>query len=242
VESLRAIKDEKEIRTLKDLAEFTDYAMGEIVKEIKEGMSQFEIGDVIARIGKENGATELPFDPNALYTKTGDPIAMERGQYKRWWPLKEGTAIAFDFGYVMNGYCSDYGRSFYFGKAPQRIKDAYKALQAAQVKLIDTIKPGDKINTYLKILRDELDLYGFRDNLFEHSERIPMGHQIGINVHELPWINRFAEEEFKPGMVMCIEPKVWLPGDCYLRVEDMVLITETGAESLTKFSRTMFEL
>jgi Xaa-Pro aminopeptidase len=242
VESLRAIKDEKEIQILKDLAEFTDYAMGEIVREIKEGMSQYEIGDVIARIGRENGATELPFDPNALYTKTGDPTAQERGQYKRTWPLKEGTAIAFDFGYVMNGYCSDYGRSFYFGKAPERIKDAYKALQAAQVKLIETIQPGDKINTYLEILRDELGKYGFRDHLFAHSERIPMGHQIGINVHELPWINRYAEAEFQPGMVMCIEPKVWLPGECYLRVEDMVLITENGAESLTKFSRTMFEL
>ncbi len=242
VESLRAIKDEKEIQTLKNLAEFTDYAMGKILEEIREGMSQYEIGDVIARIGKENGATELPFDPNALFTKTGDPTAQERGQYKRSWPLVEGTAIAFDFGYVMNGYCSDYGRSFYFGKASDRIKDAYKALQAAQVKLINTIKPGDKINSYLSILRDELGLHGFRDNLFEHSERIPMGHQIGINVHELPWINRFAEAEFRPGMVMCIEPKVWLPGECYLRVEDMVLITETGAESLTKFSRTRFEL
>jgi Xaa-Pro aminopeptidase len=116
VESLRAIKDEKEIQILKDLAQFTDYAMGEIIKEIKEGMSQYEIGDVIARIGRENGATELPFDPNALFTKTGDPTAQERGQYKRDWPLKKGTAIAFDFGYVMNGYCSDYGRSFYSEK------------------------------------------------------------------------------------------------------------------------------
>jgi Xaa-Pro dipeptidase len=57
-----------------------------------------------------------------------------------------------------------------------------------------------------------------------------------------PWINRIAEEEFKPGMVMCLEPKIWLPGECYLRVEDMVLITDKGAESMTKFSREKFEL
>jgi len=157
----------------------------------------------------------MPFDPNPLFTNTVDPTAQERGQYKRWWPLKEGTAIAFDFAYVMNGYCSDYGRSFYFGKAPERIKDAYKALQSAQVTLIETVKPGDKINTYLKILRDELDRYGLRDNLFEHSVRIPMGHQIGINVHELPWINRYAEETFKPGMVLCFE-RLYLAVHSYL--------------------------
>lgn len=242
LESLRAIKDENEIKILRDLAEFTDYAMAETVKEIKEGMSQYEIGDVIARIGRENGATELPFFPNAIFTKTGHATANERTGYKKTWPLEKGTAIAFDFGYVMNGYCSDYGRSFYFGKAPDQIKDAYKALQAAQVKVIETIKPGDKINSYLKIILDELSKYGFEENLFRHSEKATMGHQIGINVHEHPWIDTDAEEEFKPGMIMCIEPKLWLPGECYIRVEDMVLITETGAESLTKFSRTTFEI
>lgn len=242
VESLRAIKDEKEIKILRDLAQFTDYAMGKTIKEIKEGMSQYEVGDIIARIGRENGATELPFFPNALFTKTGHPSAQKKGGYKKTWPLENGTAIAFDFGYVMNGYCSDYGRSFYFGKASDKIKDAYKALQAAQVKVIETIKPGDKINSYLNILVDELSKHGFADALFRHSDIVTMGHQIGINVHEHPWINLATEEVFKPGMIMCIEPKVWLPGECYLRVEDMVLITETGAESLTTFSRDKFEL
>jgi Xaa-Pro aminopeptidase len=69
-----------------------------------------------------------------------------------------------------------------------------------------------------------------------------MGHQIGINVHEQPWINKDEMEPLKAGMVMCLEPKIWLPGECYVRVEDMVLITETGAESLTKYSRTEFEI
>lgn len=242
VESLRAIKDEKELKILRDLAKLTDYAMGEVVKEIKEGISQYEIGDIIERIGRENGATELPFFPNALFTKTGHPTAQVRGSYNKTWPLESGTAIAFDYGFVKNGYCSDFGRSFYFGKASCRIKDAYKALQAAQVKVIETIKPGDKINTYLNILLDELGKHGFAENLFRHSDKVTMGHQIGINVHEHPWLLADQEEVFKPGMVMCIEPKIWLPGECYLRVEDMVLITETGAESLTKFSRDKFEI
>ncbi len=242
VESLRAIKDEKEIEILRDLAQFTDYAMGEVIKEIKEGMSQYEIGDVIARIGRDNGATDLPFFPNAVFTQTGHPTSRKRGAYRKDWPLAKDTSIAFDFGYVMNGYCSDFGRSFYFGKASSTVKNAYKALQAAQVKVIETIKPGDKINSYLNILIDELKKYGFEQNLFKHSEKVPMGHQIGINVHEHPWLNTDAKQEFKPGMVMCIEPKLWLLGEAYIRVEDMVLITESGAESLTKFSRKMFEL
>jgi Xaa-Pro aminopeptidase len=242
VESLRAIKDKKEITVLSELARFTDFAMEEVVKQIKEGMSQYEIGDLIAKIGKDHGATELAFFPNAVFTKTGHSTSQERGTYKKHWPLDKGTAIAFDFGYVMNGYCSDYGRSFYFGEASSRMKEAYKALQSAQVQLINTIKPGDKISSYLDILLNELGKFGYADNLFRHAENVPMGHQIGINVHEHPWINKDVEEVFKPGMVMCIEPKLWLPGECYIRVEDMVLITETGAESLTKFSRELFEI
>lgn len=242
VESLRAIKDEKEIQILRDLAKFTDYAMGEVIKEIEQGMSQYEIGDVIARIGRENGATDLPFFPNAVFTQADHATSRERGAYRKDWPLGRKTSIAFDFGYVMNGYCSDFGRSFYFGKAPSKVKEAYKALQAAQVKVIETIKPGDKINSCLSILRNELREHGFEQNLFKHSDKTPMGHQIGINVHEHPWINTDAEQVFKPGMVMCIEPKIWLLGEAYIRVEDMVLITESKAESLTKFSRTMFEI
>ena len=67
-------------------------------------------------------------------------------------------------------------------------------------------------------------------------------HQIGINVHEHPWINTEVNQTFKPGMVMCIEPKIWLLGEAYIRVEDMVLITEEGAESLTTFDREKFEI
>jgi Xaa-Pro aminopeptidase len=242
VESLRAIKDEKEIKILRDLAKFTDYAMGEVLKEIKEGISQYEIGDIISRIGKENGATELPFFPNAVFTQSGHPTSRKRGAYRKDWPLEKNTSIAFDFGYVMNGYCSDFGRSFYFGEANTKVKKAYKALQAAQLKVINTIKPGDKINSYLDILINELRTHGFEKNLFKHSEKVPMGHQIGINVHEHPWINTDAEQEFKPGMVMCIEPKLWLLGEAYIRVEDMVLIKEDGAESLTTFDRDLFEI
>ncbi len=242
VESLRTIKDEQEIAVLKKLAELTDFAMGEVVKGIEEGISQYEIGDLIAEIGREHGASEIAFFPNAVFTQTEHPTSHERGAYKKHWPLEKNTAIAFDYGYVMNGYCSDFGRSFYFGKATDRIKSAYKALQAAQLKVIETIKPGDKINSYLQILLDELGRHGFSENLFKHAENVPMGHQIGINVHEHPWINKDVDQVFVPGMVMCIEPKLWLPGECYIRVEDMILINETGAESLTKFSRTMFEL
>jgi Xaa-Pro aminopeptidase len=242
LEKMRAVKDADEIGRLRDLAKLTDHAMGEVVKQISGGMSQYEIGDLIASIGLKNGAEELSFFPNALYTQTGHSTSKTRGGFNKTWPLEKNTAIAFDFGYVMNGYCSDFGRSFYFGKASDHIKDAYAALQSAQMKVIDTIKPGHAISSYLPILLDELGQHGFAENLFRHNDKVTMGHQIGINVHEQPWINKDETEPLKAGMVMCLEPKIWLPGECYVRVEDMVLITENGAESLTKYSRTEFEI
>ena len=87
-----------------------------------------------------------------------------------------------------------------------------------------------------------LDELGYGDRFRARLPCGTLGHQIGVDLHENPWIRPETETLLAPGMVMCIEPKVWSPGQYYLRVEDMVLVTEEGAESLTVFDRNTFEL
>lgn len=122
------------------------------------------------------------------------------------------------------------------------IVDAYKALQTAQLELLDHIKPSVSMSCTFAKLHETLSRLGYGENLRNFANIGMMGHQIGIDVHEIPWLHNTTPEVFQPGMVMCIEPKLWLPGEAFMRTEDMVLITETGCESLTVFDRNCYEL
>ena len=242
VESLRKIKDEKEIAALRKAAEFTDYTMGEIVKILRPGVTQWQVETKLNELALERSCMDLPFDPSCSFLKTGDPRCMKHGGIPKDEPLTPGTSIAFDYGFVMDGYCSDFGRSFYCGKAPEKIANAYKALQTAQVELLEQIKPGVSLGITFDALGKTLDRFGFKDNLSNFANIGMMGHQIGIDTHEEPWLYNGSELVFEPGMVMTIEPKIFIPGEVFMRVEDMVLITENGCESLTRFDRDLYEL
>jgi len=244
VEDMRMVKEPKEIEAMRKVAAFTDECMGKICDILRPGVTQWEVENKLNQLGIEGGCTDIPFAPSCTFTKSGDPRCAEKvGMIPKNEPLTPGTAIAFDNGFVMNGYCSDYGRSFYSGKAPKHIANAYKALQTAQVELLSQIKPGMPISTTFDMLYKTLTRFGCEQYLRNFANIGMMGHQIGIDVHEEPWLhNNNTEAVYKPGMIMCIEPKLWLPGDAFMRTEDMVLITEDGCESLTKFDRDLFEL
>lgn len=104
------------------------------------------------------------------------------------------------------------------------------------------MKPGLKIGEMFNIIEAFLDGRGFGDRLRARLPHGNLGHHIGVDLHEKPWLRPGCDVVLQPGMVMCLEPKLWLPGEYYIRVEDMVLITEEGAESLTVFDRRLFEL
>ena len=238
---MRKIKDSDEIETMRRAARFTDEAMEKTVEILKPGVTKGEVERFLARIGEEAGLRDVSFPPAALFVRSGTGMAL--GSDSADMKLEKGTAIAFDFGYVLDGYCSDYGRSFYCGKAPEEYAGGYRALQAAQLELFSQIRPGVKMDMSRRVLEKTLDeCGGYAKYLRGNPVSGLMGHQIGIDVHEHPWVHDAQEAVFEPGMIMCIEPKLWFPNVGYMRVEDMVLITEDGCESLTTFDRELFEL
>jgi Xaa-Pro aminopeptidase len=241
-EQLRLIKEPDEIARLREVAGITDRTMTEILRRIDRGLSQARLQQMILDIGEEYGVQDVSFPPAGLYVKTGSLPSDNPFTYPKEEGLVMGTSIAFDFGFVLHGYCSDFGRSFYYGAAPAHIRGAYKALQEAQVHLISRLKPGLRIGDMPGILLAKLDESGYGDRFRARVPDGTLGHQIGVDLHENPWIKPETDTLLAPGMVMCIEPKVWSPGEYYLRVEDMVLITDDGAESLTGFDRDIFEL
>jgi Xaa-Pro dipeptidase len=154
-----------------------------------------------------------------------------------------GTAIAFDIGFVMDGYCSDFGRSLYFGPAPDFICGAYKALQQAVVETVAAMRPGAmRLCDLFGAVEKTLDSFGYGDYLRARLRDKVLGHNIGIDIHEEPWINPDCDMPLQAGMVMAVEPKLWHSGEYYLRVEDIVLVGEDSSEFLTTFDRTVFEL
>ena len=238
VEKMRMCKDAEEIAAMRKVAEFTDYCMGEIVKILKPGVTQWQVECRLNELAVEHGCSDVPFTPTCSFSKFGVPF----GKVPKDAPLEPGMSIAFDNGFVMDGYCSDFGRSFCCGKAPERVANAYKALQTAQQELFAKIKPGVSMSITFASLHESLKRFGYENDLRNFANIGMMGHQIDIDVHEEPWLHDDSEDIFKPGMIMCIEPKILLDGEVFMRVEDMVLITEDGCESLTKFDWELYEL
>ena len=240
-EKLRMIKDADEVSKMRRVAAFTDNAMGIVTKALKPGITPSEVRELIAAIGLSAGAQSISFGAAVICVQSGAPGSEELFSFPEDKPIEEGTAIGFDYGYVLDGYVSDYGRSFYVGKNEQA-KEAYKALHEAQLHLLNKIKPGEPLNMCYDVLYDKLETRGLGKYLRRAEEYLIMGHQIGIDIHERPWLRADVQGVFEANMVVCVEPKIMWPGLCYLRCEDIVHVSENGCESLTKFDRDLFEL
>lgn len=238
---LRAIKDDDEIKALRNIAAFTDQAVEFVCNNLKEGMTQREIEQLLMDYGFQNNIPDFSFSPTCGLKTRNTPLAKDALTFSRDSVLVEGTAIAFDVGYVNEGYCSDWGRTLFYGKASDLVKNGYKALQAAQQYMVENIVPHQTNNNelYDLVLKKTTELgYG---SYLRFQDSGMLGHQIGIDCHEHPMVNRSTDFILRPGMVFCSEPKMFFVDECYMRVEDMILVTETGAEFLTKFDRKRFE-
>lgn len=243
LDEARRIKDAGEILKLEAAAALTDNVMERIVPLIREGVTQRDLELEIEFLGRRLGASDVSFPPGALFVQSGSAPTADPFVYPKDKGLAPGVSVAFDFGFVLDGYCSDYGRSFYLGPAANEVRGAYRALQQAQLELISQIRVGETmLSEFFPILERTLDRVGFGDYLRARLPNKMLGHQIGMQVHENPWISPTASTPALPGMLMAIEPKLWHTGEYYLRVEDMVLIESGGARSLTRFDREMFVL
>ncbi len=238
----RMIKDNTEITKLRNVAKLTEKVMSKVIDELDEGISMHELTSKIRNLGRLEGATDISFPPTGGFCKSGsEPVGVFN--YEPDQPLEPGTAIAFDIGFVLDGYCSDWGRSFYHGEPPEHIEKAYPALMTAVVETTDKMggevqKTDDIYGSIEKIC----DREGYGDQLRERIGNGMVGHQIGIEVHEDPWLRPKQSQELVDGMVFCVEPKLWHKGEYYLRVEDMILMKNGKAESLTTFDRELFQL
>lgn len=241
---LRRIKDEKEIALMTKLGKFTDDAVMYVCKHLKPGMTMFDAERMIVDYGLQNGMADLSFPPTCGFKTRNTENAQSIEPFENDRKLVEGTMIDFDIGYMDRGYCSDWGRTVYVGRAPELVKKGYEALQAGETYMVSKIVPGvTKFGELYGFICDKVEELGYYDYLrFKRDETGGNGHHIGSEVHELPFLVPGDDLVLEPGMIFCSEPKMFFKNEGYMRVEDMILVTEDGAEFLTNFPRDLFEI
>jgi Xaa-Pro dipeptidase len=243
LDKIRMIKDPGEIERLRKVATLTDKTVEAVLPHIKKDATQKELRIEVEYQAKRLGASDVSFAPWIGFIKSGSEKTKDPTSYPKDKGLEPKTSIAFDIGFVLDGYCSDFGRSFYFGPAKADVKRGYEALQQSVVETVDKMCAGRmRVSDVFPAIEKILDKLGYGNYLRTRLPNRSVGHNIGIEVHEPPWLDPNYEDPLQSNMAMAVEPKLWNSGEYYFRVEDIVLIGSHKAESLTQFDRELFQL
>ena len=230
VEKLRAVKDARELAAIRTACQLADEAFHHILKVIKPGVSEQDLALELEFYMRQRGASGIGFD---IIAASGVRSALPHGLAS---PKKlvTGELLTLDFGATVNGYNSDITRTVVIGLPTTRQQEIYGIVQAAQEKARQALRPGIKAGELDRLAREMISTAGFGE-AFGHS----LGHGVGRAVHELPTLAVDNETVLEPGMVVTIEPGIYLPGWGGVRIEDTVVVTATGGESLTNSPREL---
>ena len=226
IESQRTIKDIEEINKIKRACEITDECFSHLLTYIKKGMTEKEVALEIERFFKTNGAEGVSFEPVVAFGENSSKPHHKPTNRK----VEMADPILIDMGCKYKGYCSDMTRTIFMGCILEEIKPIYDIIRKNETMGISEVKENSNIRTLTKGVENN-----FEFNKFEliHS----LGHGIGLEVHEIPYINAKNESLLKENMVITIEPGIYLPGRYGIRIEDTVLVTKNGSIELTKSAK-----
>lgn len=228
VEGYRQIKEEAELEKLEKAEAIGDLAFKQIVPFIqqhwKNGLTENEIALEIERVMRQNGATGTSFSTIvAAGTKSSLPHAVPADV-----PVKKGDFVVMDFGCIYEGYCSDMTRTVVIGEASDKHKEIYEIVREAQEKALLGARPGVKGKEIDALARDYIAQKGY-GKYFGHG----LGHSVGIEIHENPRFSSMEEQIIEEGMVITVEPGIYIPSFGGVRIEDMVVMTKEGIKNLT---------
>lgn len=228
VKALRMIKEPSEIKLLSEAAKLGSEGFDYICTLLKEGIKEIEVAEELEIFWKRKGAKKVAFDPIIAFGSNSS-MPHYKSQNKA---LKKGDVILIDIGVNLDHYHSDMTRMVFFGTPPEQVSAIFPIVQRAQKLALEICKPGTLIQDIDAIAREFIQEQGYGDN-FTHG----IGHGVGLEIHELPsmrYQSSFSNLELKPGMVITVEPGIYLPKIGGVRIEDTIVITESGHDNLTK--------
>lgn len=228
IEQQRLIKDQDEIESLKKASKLGFEGFLFVESLLEEGVTEEQLAFELEFFWKKKGAKKLAFDPIIAFGENSSMPHYRAGST----PLKKGMHVLIDIGVVYQHYHSDMTRVVYFGKPNPEIEAIYKIVEEAKRRAIELCRPGVLIEELDKAARAYIESKGYGKN-FTHS----LGHGVGLEIHERPTVKgtgEFSRIPLRAGMVITIEPGIYLPGVGGVRLEDTILITDTGYVNLTE--------
>ena len=227
----RRIKDAGEIMAMREAVHIAEAAVQEAIADVRAGMTEAELAARIEFGFKRRGARKPSFDTIALFGARSSLPHGAPGDTR----LEPGMIILVDCGCVADHYCSDLTRTWFFGTLiPPWFREIYEVTQRAQAAAIAAVRGGVSCRDVDAAARDVIREAGY-GSYFGHGT----GHCLGLEIHENPRVNMQDLSILEPGMVITVEPGIYLPGQGGVRIEDMVLVMETGAEVLTSLPRDL---
>lgn len=227
VQKLRMIKDEEEIEALRRAARLGYEGYEYVVSLLQEGISESTLALELEFFWKKKGGSALAFDPIIAFSSNSSMPHYRAGETK----LCKGTSVLIDIGVILNNYHSDMTRVVPFGTPPPIFKEIYLIVQEAKEKAFALCHPGSTVGELDRAARSWITSKGYGE-YFTHS----LGHGVGLEIHEPPFIREtgpYGAFPLEPGMVITIEPGIYLPGIGGVRLEDTIVITKNGFENLT---------
>jgi Xaa-Pro aminopeptidase len=227
VRNLRLIKDEQELKLMKRAAQLGVDLYHELLPQLQPGMPETAAAALLEQNARARGAEGMSFE---TIVASGPRSALPHGRATAQRLPRKGF-VTMDFGVILKGYCSDMTRTVFLGQPTRRERFTYDAVREAQQAAVAMVKPGVSCGEVDEAARSVLRKAGLAE-YFTHST----GHGVGLEIHESPRIAADQSQSLLPGMVITIEPGVYIAGQFGVRIEDMVVVTREGGQVLTPAS------
>ncbi|WP_240416879.1 M24 family metallopeptidase [Paenibacillus periandrae] len=233
VEKLRMIKDASELAVMQEAADLADRTFDHILSFIQTGTKEIDIALEIEIFMRINGAASTSFE---TIVASGERSALPHGKASDR-VIQTNEFVKLDYGAYYKSYCSDITRTVVVGQPTDKHKEIYHIVLEAQLEALDKIRPGMTGKEADAIARNVIKQHGYGD-YFGHGT----GHGLGMEIHEAPRLSVQGDTVLTPGMTVTVEPGIYLPGFGGVRIEDDIVITETGIHILTHSSKDLIVL
>ena len=230
VESMALVKEAREVACIAQAASISDAVFSDVLKILRPGLTELEIAGEISWLNRRRGSESDPFE---VIVASGPRAAMPHARPTAR-KIRKGEFILLDFGSTVRGYCSDLTRTVAMGRVTGRLREAYRAVLEANARASAAARGGMTARSLDAAARRCIRARGF-GRYFVHA----LGHGLGLRVHERPRISALSREVLQTGSIITIEPGVYIPGCGGVRIEDDVLLGDTGCRVLTRSPREL---
>lgn len=230
ITKMRIIKDEEEIAKIISAQRIAEKAFTKLLSNMRAGMTEKQIAAVLNFFMMDMGADDLSFPTIAASgVNSACPHAVPTNK-----PVMDGDFLTLDFGAVVDGYHSDMTRTVVFGKPNDEMKRVYNAVWGANTDALKAVRPEISCKLIDNVARSTLEAWGY-EKYFGHG----LGHGVGLEIHEAPSVSPRSSTTLREGMIITIEPGVYIPETYGVRIEDMCVVTKDGCRNLTETPKTL---